>query len=254
MRSDKRRIFTTFAGLLLFSASGCRYTPTSKMEAIESSIVNQNASYRASVLRESTNAALASDWTFVYLTKGSMPLNKKPGDMIVTAQIVFEIAGAWPININWIDHTHLQIVCDGCGAPLTWATKKNDRLGDIAVTYSDFPSVPHELKGIHLDNPVKTFRAEQYYYALPDTPIADSITVRIRHLPVGQDDRKMARVDSRWPEDILELRKTKPLTLKWSDDKTLVVSCDHCGGKLSDATIKVDCVYGIQVRFEGFTQ
>jgi hypothetical protein len=124
-------------------------------------------------------------------------------------------------------------------------------VGDIEVTYADFPSVPHQLQENHQDNPGGTLRAEQFYYTLPDTPISDLTTVRIEPLPLKYN-KKFERVNGHWPEDVLELAKTRPLILRWSDDKTLVVLCDSCGRKLSDASNKLDSVYGVHVRFEGF--
>jgi hypothetical protein len=237
--------------LSLLFATGCRYTPTSKMEFIDSSVVNQAGSSRVTVLRESTNAALTSPWIFVYLTNGPATFNKKPGDRIVTDQIAFEISGAWPVRAVWLDDTHLRILCDGCGAPLSWASKKKDRVGNVEVTYVDFPAVPHQLQEDHQDNPGGTLRAEQFYYTLPDTQISDSTTVRIEPLPL-EYNKKLERINGNWPEDILELAKTGPLALHWADDKTLVVSCGNCGRKLSDASNKRDSVYGVHVRFEGF--
>jgi hypothetical protein len=250
-REQLRKKLINLVGLSLLFATGCRYTPTSKMESIDSSTINLDGSSRVTVLRESTNAALTSPWIFVYLTKGSAAFNKKPGDRIVTDQIAFEISGAWPVRATWLDNTRLQIWCDGCGAPLAWASKKRDRVGNVEVTYADFPSVPHQLQESYQDNPGGTLRAEQFYYTLSDTPISDSTTVRIEPLPLSYD-KKLERINGHWPEDVLELAKTRPLFLRWSNDKTLVVLCDKCGRKLSDASNKLDSVYGVHVRFEGF--
>ena len=252
LRCSERTLICLLVCLSLLLATGCRYTPTSRMESVDSSLVNKDGSYRVTVLRESSNAALTSPWIYVYLTRGSDALNKKPGDWLLTSQIAFGIAGAWPVNAIWIDNTHIQILCDGCGAPLAWASEKKDRLGDVQITYSGFPEVPHELRGSDLANPHGTLRAEQFSYMLPNNPIADSTTVRVERLTLQRDKSTVVRVNGRWPEDVLELRKTRPLVLRWSDDKTLVISCEACGRRLSDATIKLDSIYGVEVKFEGF--
>ncbi|MBB5061568.1 hypothetical protein HDF16_006304 [Granulicella aggregans] len=122
---------------------------------------------------------------------------------------------------------------------------------NVEVTYADFPSVPHKLQETYQDNPDGVLRAEQFYYTLPDTPISDLATVRIERLPL-QYNKKLERINGHWPEDVLELRKTKPLILRWSDNKTLIVLCDGCGKRLSDASNKLDLVYGVHVKFEGF--
>ena len=242
--------------LIIFSISvhfaiACKYTSTSKIESVDSSTVNQDGSYRVTVLREHTKAALTSPWIFVYLTKGAASLSKKPGDQLITDQIAFEIAGAWPVKTTWLSPTHLQVLCDGCGAPLAWASRKKDRLENVEVTYADFPPVPSELQENYRDNPDGVLRAEQFYYTLPNTPISDLTTVRIERLPL-QYNKKFERINDHWPEDVLELRKTKPLILRWSDNKTLIVLCDGCGKSLSDASNKLVSVYGVHVKFEGF--
>ena len=124
-------------------------------------------------------------------------------------------------------------------------------MGNVNVTYADFPSVPHKLPEDYRDNPGGTLRAEQFYYTLPDTPISDSTTVRIEPLPL-EYNKKLERRNGHWPEDVLELANTRPLVLHWSDDKTLVVLCDKCGRRLSDASNQQDAVYGVHVKFEGF--
>jgi hypothetical protein len=232
---------------------GCKYINLSPadVKTLDSSVVNDDNSHRASVLNVRYPQALRSDDVFVYVTPGSTPFTVEPRTRLLKSQVAFSIAGARPIQVHWLNSTHLEVVCDGCGAPLEWGTKQT-QMNALSISYSGFPSQPHELREDHFDNPDGTLRAEQFYYVVPGNGTADSTTVRITPLPFVYDPKTGVLAKDRQPRNLLELRHTKPLGLRWADARTLIVLCDGCGKRLPDASVLLDTAFGSHVLFEGF--
>jgi hypothetical protein len=239
------------AGLLTMEGCNSVYLRPDDEKSVDSSVVNQDETYRASVLNVGYRQALRSADIFVYVTPGPTSFTLEPNTRLLKSRIAFSIAGARPIQVHWLNATHLEIVCDGCGAPLQWGTQKT-QINGLSISYSGFPPVPHELHGDQLDNADGTLRAEQFYYVVPGNSIADSTTVRVEQLPLIYDPKTGVVVRERQPTVLLELRHTKPLRLRWADNDTLVVTCDGCGRKLSESSAVVEGAYGARVLFKGF--